>query len=121
MDENLTPPKESYIEVPTKEETCPQDNSKTPIYSPPTISQAINFSQDSYTLDCPFCNQHCSTKTIKKRSKLQYISISLLILLPPLCIVPCLLSSCYDKFHYCNQCNNQIGCHKSFSRSFNIN
>jgi hypothetical protein len=117
MEENFTPGKESYHEIVLQNSNRSSDNSIKPKDIKSLPVQAINFEDDSYSLECPFCNQTCITRTVKKKSKFLYISFGILMILPPLCLVPCFLSSCYDKYHYCDKCNSKIGCHKTFGRT----
>lgn len=96
------------------EEKKNHDNENNKAKTLPT--NPIDFSQNTFSLDCPYCNVKTTTKIIKKPSKALYLSSILMCLcLPPTCFIPFLISRCYDKTHYCSNCGGKLGCHKSFS------
>jgi hypothetical protein len=80
--------------------------------------EAINFSKNSYLLECPFCTHNCTTYSVRKASKCLYITSGLCCLfLPPFCFVPFLLRSCYDRTHFCSNCGAKIGTYKALSKT----
>lgn len=83
--------------------------------------QAINFDQNCYNIKCPFCEQESATKIVKRPSKCFYLTCIPLSLIPPLCLIPYFMSSCYDKLHFCTSCGRKIGCYKSFSHPAQAN
>ena len=98
----------------TKIKLMEQKNSPEDIANLSLPDEPIDFSKNSYTIFCPYCNTRCSTRMKKKRGRFLCLSTFVLCLLPPLCLVPICSKKFYDKLHFCSNCGIKIGYHKIF-------